>query len=122
MDQDTIRMVKDKGTTQRSSAIKIIVIIVVILIVILAVNPFVIVGPGERGIVLNFGAVQPMVWNEGIHVKIPFVQRVILMDVRVHKSQTEAESVSKDLQDTHSTVAVNYHIQPETRRVGYTRT
>jgi regulator of protease activity HflC (stomatin/prohibitin superfamily) len=111
MDQDPIRMVKAGGS--RSTAIKVTVGIVIVLIVILIVNPFVIVGAGERGVVLNFGAVQPVVWGEGIHVKIPIVQRIIRMDVRVHKSQTGAESVSKDLQDTHSTIAVNYHILPD---------
>jgi regulator of protease activity HflC (stomatin/prohibitin superfamily) len=112
MDQDPIRMVKT-ASGFHSTAIKIIVGIVIILIVLLIINPFVIVGAGERGVVLNFGAVQPTVWGEGIHVKIPIMQRVVRMDVRVHKSQTGAESVSKDLQDTHSTIAVNYHILPD---------
>ena len=41
------------------------------------------------------------------------MQKIVKADVKVHKSQTEAESVSKDLQDTHSIIAVNYHIVPE---------
>ena len=41
------------------------------------------------------------------------MQRVEKVDVRIHKSQTDAESVSKDLQDTKSTIAVNYHISPD---------
>ncbi len=41
------------------------------------------------------------------------MQKVVKIDVKVHKSQTDAESVSKDLQDTRSTIAVNYHILPE---------
>lgn len=82
-------------------------------IAFLILNPFVIVGAGERGVVLNFGAVQDYVFDEGLHLRIPIVQKVVLMDVKVHKSQTDAEAASKDLQDTHSIIAVNYHILPE---------
>ena len=73
-------------------------------------NPFVIVGAGERGVVLNFGAVQGTVLDEGIHFRVPIMQRVIKIDVKVHKSETGAEAASKDLQDIRSTIAVNYHI------------
>lgn len=82
-------------------------------ILVLILNPFVIVGPGERGVVLNFGAVQPEVLGEGLHLRVPIMQTVVHMDVKVQKAQTEADAASKDLQDTHSTVALNYHIQPE---------
>ncbi len=77
------------------------------------INPFVIVGAGERGVVLNFGAVQDNVLGEGLHFRIPIMQKILKIDVRIHKSQTDAESVSKDLQDTKSTIAVNYHVAPE---------
>jgi prohibitin 2 len=78
-----------------------------------ALNPFVLVGAGERGVVLNFGAVQENVLGEGLHLRIPLMQKIALMDVRIQKSQTDAESVSKDLQDTKSVVAVNYHSSPD---------
>ena len=73
----------------------------------------VIVGPGLRGGVLNFGAVSPTVWDEGLHFKVPIYQQVVKMDVRVQKEQTEAAAASKDLQDTHSTIAVNFNIIPD---------
>lgn len=92
---------------------KLAVFVIIGIIVLWMMNPFVIVGAGERGVVLNFGAVQPQVLGEGIHFRIPIMQRIVKMDVTIHKSQTEAESVSKDLQDTKSTIAVNYHIIPE---------
>jgi regulator of protease activity HflC (stomatin/prohibitin superfamily) len=112
MDQNIVENLKQKGKTGFGKA-RIVVGIVIIIILILILNPFVMVGPGERGVVLNFGAVQPVVFGEGLHFRIPLVQKVVKMDVRVHKSQTDAESVSKDLQDTHSTIAVNYHILPD---------
>lgn len=109
---EVVRIMKEK--TARSMKVgKIIGVVIAVLIIVFFLNPFVIVGAGERGVVLNFGAVQPTVFSEGLHFRIPFMQSVVKMDVRVHKSQTEAESVSKDLQDTHSIIAVNYHIVPD---------
>jgi regulator of protease activity HflC (stomatin/prohibitin superfamily) len=93
--------------------IKYIFILFAAIIALMWMNPFVIVGAGERGVVLNFGAVQPIVLGEGLHFRIPIMQKIIKVDVRIHKSQTDAESVSKDLQDTKSTIAVNYHILPD---------
>ena len=87
--------------------------LLVLWIVVRLLNPFVIVGAGERGVVLNFGAVQKSVLGEGLHFRIPIVQKIVMVDVRIQKSQTDAESVSKDLQDTKSTIAVNYHASPE---------
>lgn len=90
-----------------------------VIFLLLILNPFVIVGPGERGIVLNFGAVQPAVLGEGLHIRIPIMQTVVLMDVKVQKAQTEADAASKDLQDTHSTIALNYHVLPEAANTVY---
>jgi len=90
-----------------------VMVLAVVLIFILFINPFVIIGAGERGVVLTFGAVGKQVLDEGLHLRIPFVQRIVKMDVRVQKSQTDADAASKDLQDTHSTIALNYHINPD---------
>lgn len=91
---------------------KTLVLLALIALVMVLLNPFVIIGAGERGVVLNFGAVQDSVLDEGLHLRVPIMQRVVKMDVKVQKSQTGAESVSKDLQEAHSTIAVNYHVSP----------
>jgi len=111
MDTEVAKLVKEKAGGAK--IIRIIAGLIALFMLLIFFNPFVIVGAGERGVVLNFGAVQASVFGEGLHFRIPLVQRVIKLDVRVHKSQTDAESVSKDLQDTHSTIAVNYHILPD---------
>ena len=84
-----------------------------VLLFILLSSSVVIVGPGQRGVLLNFGAVSPTVWNEGLHFKIPIYQSVVQMDVRVQKMETQASAASKDLQDINSKIAVNYNIIPE---------
>jgi regulator of protease activity HflC (stomatin/prohibitin superfamily) len=82
-------------------------------------RPWVQIGAGERGVVQNFGAVQDVVLNEGIHFKIPIVQTVIPMDVKIQKALTDAASSSSDLQDVSMSVALNYHIIPEKANLVY---
>ncbi|MCB8818398.1 prohibitin family protein [Desulfosporosinus shakirovi] len=86
--------------------------IVIIVIFFIALNSFVIVNAGHRGIVLQLGAVRPVVFTEGLHFKIPFIQDVIPIDVRVQKSQSDQTAASKDLQIVTTTVAVNFHLDP----------
>ena len=89
-----------------------IVALAVILFFVISAS-LVIVGPGQRGVLLNFGAVSPVVWDEGLHFKIPAYQTVVQMDVRVQMARTEASAASRDLQDVNSTIAVNYNIIPD---------
>ena len=88
-------------------------LLVVVVVFFVFLNPFVVIGAGERGVVLNFGAVSPTVLDEGLHFRIPIMQKIIKLDVKVQKSQTDAEAASKDLQETFSTIALNFHILPE---------
>ena len=112
LNQETVKNIKEKFA-KGFKGVKIVGLIFVALIIVMTMNPFVVIGAGERGVILNFGAVQPSVYDEGLHMRVPIMQKVVKIDVKVHKSQTDAESVSKDLQDTRSTIAVNYHILPE---------
>lgn len=118
MDPRIVDMVREKGR-KSFFTMRVVITVIVVFLLFFVVNPFVIVGPGERGVVLNFGAVQGTVFSEGLHFRVPLVQRIVKVDVRVQKGQTDAESVSKDLQDTHSTVAVNYHISPDKANLVY---
>ena len=93
---------------------------VVVLLVILAYSSFVVVGAGERGVVFSkFGGVKDLVFNEGLHFKIPFVEDVVMVDVRVQKAQTDATAASKDLQTVSSTIALNFHIAPDRANIVY---
>ncbi|MBP1930310.1 prohibitin family protein [Ammoniphilus resinae] len=89
-------------------------IVVLALLVIIAFQSFVIVPAGHSGVVLQLGAVQPNVLAEGMHFRIPFVQTVIPVDVRVSKTESSQASASKDLQTVTTTVAVNYHLDAAT--------
>jgi regulator of protease activity HflC (stomatin/prohibitin superfamily) len=92
---------------------------VIIVLILLFFRPYVQIGPGERGVVLNFGAVQDTVLDEGLHFRVPIMQTVVQMDVKVQKSESEAAAASSDLQDVSSTVALNFHIIPDKANVVY---
>ena len=98
---------------------RIILSVVVMLVVLFLFKPWVQIGAGERGIVMNFGAVQNKVLNEGMHFRVPIMQEVIIMDVKVQKIQTDASSASSDLQDVTLSVALNYHVIPDRANVVY---
>jgi len=80
--------------------------------ILLIFGSFGTVGAGERGVLLQFGAVQDKVFGEGLYFKIPFVHTVVKMDVRIQKDEINASAASKDLQIVTSRIALNYHIDP----------
>lgn len=80
---------------------------------VLIFNFFVIINPGQRGVLIQFGEVQERVLSEGIHVIIPLVDTVKKLSVRVQKQEKSAEASSRDLQDVFTDVALNWHIIPE---------
>jgi regulator of protease activity HflC (stomatin/prohibitin superfamily) len=90
-----------------------LVVLAVIVVALLWLSPFVRIGAGERGVVMNFGAVQDNVLGEGLHFIIPVMQQVVKVDVKVQKSQTDAVAASADIQETRSKIALNYRIQAD---------
>ena len=92
---------------------KLIILPIAILILFVA-QPWVIVGPGQRGILMRLGAVQKGVLSEGFHFKMPFIDNVVKMNVQVQKNEAKADAASKDLQIISTVIATNYHLMPET--------
>ncbi len=85
-------------------------IIVLVILLFTAFNSFTIVNAGHVGVVVQLGAVQPASLEEGIHFKIPFIQDVIQVEVRVQKRESQQTAASRDMQIVTTTVAVNYHL------------
>lgn len=92
----------------------IVRIVLLVVLLILTYNSFQVVGAGERGVVFSqIGGVQETVRGEGLQFKVPFLQTIIPIDVRIHKAETSASASSKDLQMVSSRIALNYHIAPD---------
>jgi len=90
--------------------IKIAVISIVSLVLIF--GAFGIVKAGDRGVKTRFGAVVGTV-DEGLYIKIPFIEQVKKMDIKVQKDEVEANAASKDLQTVSSKLAINYNLSPD---------
>ena len=74
-------------------------------------GPFVEVPPGNVGVVTNFGQVQTVTLEPGLHVVVPIYQRVTNVDTRVQPHQfQEIDAASKELQTVKLTGVMNYHI------------
>ncbi len=91
--------------------IAIVVAVLVALIVLL--NSITIVDAGHTGVINTLGNVSENVLQEGIHLKIPFIQTIIKMDNRIVKLEVETEAFSKDLQTVTTKLAINYRVSKD---------
>lgn len=72
------------------------------------------VSAGEIGVVKHFGAINidnPLVFEPGIHLKIPIRDEVVIFDTRIQKEQVESSAASRDGVSIRSTITMNYHIE-----------
>lgn len=75
---------------------KPLLLIVVVVLVVLYASLFV-VQEGQRGIVLRFGKVlrdgdnKPLIYNPGLHMKIPFIETVKNLDARIQTMENQAD-------------------------------
>lgn len=93
-------------------AIKYIAIFIAALILISWLNPFVVINAGNRGVITTFGKVNPTVLEEGLHFRIPIMQQVAEINVQIQKGEGDGDAASRDLQQVHAKIALNYHLIP----------
>jgi len=88
------------------------VIAFVTLILVLILAPFTVVSSGSRSVVLHWGQID-RVLDPGIHWVTPIAESVENIDVTTVKSEVDSSASSKDLQEVHTKIAVNYNIQAD---------
>lgn len=86
--------------------------IIAALIVFLGFNSFIIINPGQAGVLSVLGKAQEGTLLEGIHFKPPIVSVVNIYDVTVQKFEVLAQSSTKDLQDLSASFAINFRLDP----------
>ena len=84
-----------------------------VVVLVLLFNAGGTVGAGQRGILLDAGAVDGKIFGPGIYFKVPLYQSVVKIDVQTQKEEASASAASSDLQTVNSQVALNYSIQHE---------
>lgn len=95
--------------TKTTKNLIIAAVVLVIAVAVLA-NCFTVVDAGHTGVVVTLGRVNDGVLQEGLHFKIPFVQKVVKIDNRIVKLEVDTEAFSKDLQTVATTLAINYRV------------
>ncbi len=79
---------------------------------LMSLNSFVILNPGQAGVISILGKAREGVLLEGIHFKPPLVSTVDIYDLTVQKFEVPAESSTKDLQDLSARFAINFRLDP----------
>lgn len=86
--------------------------IIVAFVVLIGFNSFVIINPGQAGVLSILGKAQDGALLEGIHFKPPLVSAVDIYDITVQKFEVPAQSATKDLQDLSASFAINFRLDP----------
>lgn len=82
------------------------------LIALIGLNAFVIINPGEAGVLSVLGKAKDGTLLEGVHFKPPLVSKVDVYDVTVQKFEVPAQSSTKDLQELTASFAINFRLDP----------
>ncbi|AFY68754.1 SPFH domain, Band 7 family protein [Thalassoporum mexicanum PCC 7367] len=98
--------------SQTESLQAVIAAILLTVAALVSLNSFVIINPGEAGVLSILGKAQDGALIEGIHLKPPFISQVDLYDLKVQKFEVPAQSSTKDLQDLSASFAINFRIDP----------
>lgn len=80
------------------------------ILVLLSLNSFIIINPGQAGVISILGKARDGALLEGIHLKPPFISVIDVYDLTVQKFEVPAESSTKDLQTLSARFAINFQI------------
>jgi regulator of protease activity HflC (stomatin/prohibitin superfamily) len=86
--------------------------IVTAVLILIGLSSFVIINPGEAGVIRILGKAQDGALLEGIHIKPPFISTVDIYDLTVQKFEVPAQSSTKDLQELSGRFAINFRLDP----------
>ncbi|CAN5286527.1 prohibitin family protein [soil metagenome] len=84
-----------------------------LIVAVLLMSSYQVVPAGHRGVLTTWGKVDPAPLGEGLHFISPIGQRVHVLSVQILRGDAQADAASKDLQQVHALVAVNFHLLPE---------
>jgi regulator of protease activity HflC (stomatin/prohibitin superfamily) len=85
---------------------------IVLIIGSILVGSFTTVPAGHRGVVIRFSAVTGSILEEGLQIKLPFIDSVVKMSIQTQKYEADSLAVTQDLQDVSTTIALNWRLDP----------
>ena len=84
-----------------------------VLAVIVVFSTFYTIKSTERGVLSTFGKISPSVIDEGLHVKIPFIQTIKKVNIQQKKFDGEENSYTRDVQTSEVRYTINYDLVRE---------
>ena len=98
----------------KNSKKKILISLIAILLIVTIFCSFKTIKSGEIGLKVRFGKIVDSSLKEGLNLKIPYLEKIVIVNIKVQKVVIDTESSSKDLQTIQTSLAVNYRIKSET--------
>ncbi len=97
---------------QETSWQSLILVVILGILALISFNSFVIINPGEAGVLSILGKAKDGVLLEGVHFKPPVISQVDVYDLTVQKFEVPAQSSTKDLQQLTASFAINFRLDP----------
>ena len=97
---------------QETSWQSLVLVAIVGILAVISFNAFVIINPGEAGVLSILGKAKDGVLLEGVHFKPPVISQVDVYDLTVQKFEVPAQSSTKDLQQLTASFAINFRLDP----------
>lgn len=105
-----IMIYQQQNTMTQKDIIKYVLIAVsVIILIILSASSFYTIDTGERGVILRFGRLTTIA-DEGLNVKVPFVDEVKKLSIRDQNLSLHTEVSSSDIQTIAVDVSLVYSL------------
>ena len=84
-----------------------------LVVVITVFSSFYTIKSTERGVLSTFGKISPGVIDDGLHVKIPFIQTIKKVNVQQKKFDGKENSYTRDVQTSEVQYTINYELVRE---------
>lgn len=84
-----------------------------LIIVITVLSSFYTIKSTERGVLSTFGKISPSVIEDGLHVKIPFIQSIKKVNIQQKKFDGKENSYTRDVQTSEVQYTINYDLVRE---------
>ena len=108
---------KDFFINSRTGNIKVPNVVVACLILFLVfftlISSFTTIRSGEVGLRVRFGKIIDSNLDEGLNFKLPYIENIVKVNIKVQKVEIATESSSKDLQTITTQLAINYKVNKE---------
>jgi prohibitin 1 len=104
--------IQDRAMKSQPSWQTITLALILTIAALVGLSSYVIINPGQAGVLSTLGKARDGVLLEGVHFKPPLISNVDIYDLTVQKFEVPAQSSTKDLQQLTASFAINFRLDP----------